>query len=104
MGHSVRVDVPLSLSIALVTRPEALPDALRQHGKQVVIENTPDNARLIRDFKRLLRWQTDRLLIVGLIVVVLMQMVIANRYKLEADWHYNWKVIEVGGKITLTPP
>jgi hypothetical protein len=33
-----------------------------------------------------------------------MQMVITNRYKLEADWHVKWKVIELGGKITLTPP
>jgi hypothetical protein len=37
-------------------------------------------------------------------VPTIMQMVIANRYKLEADWHYNWKTNEMGGKITLTPP
>ena len=89
-------------AIFTVTRPEQLPTALRQHEKSVVIENTHDNARLIRDFKRLL--QADRLLIVGLVVVVIMQMVITSKYKLQADWHVKWKAIEIGGKITLTPP
>jgi hypothetical protein len=32
-----------------------------------------------------------------------MQMVMTNRYRLEAGWHVNWKVGEVGGKITLRP-
>jgi hypothetical protein len=94
--------------VLVVTRPEELPNALRQHDKQVVIERTSDNTRLTQDFERLLRWQkwkdTYRLLLIGvLLLIVLAQMVIANRYKLEADWHVKWKVIEMGGKITLTP-
>jgi hypothetical protein len=31
-------------------------------------------------------------------------MVITSKYKLDVDWHVNWRVIEMGGKITLTPP
>jgi hypothetical protein len=91
-----------------VTRPEELPDALRQHEKSVVIENTPANASLRRDFDLLLRWQrwkdTNRLLwLAALVFIVLTQMVITSKYKLEASWHVKWMVIEVGGKITLTP-
>jgi len=57
----------------------------------------------------LLRWQRRRdtyqlLLIAALVFIVFMQMVMSNRYKLDADWHVNWKVGEMGGKITLTPP
>jgi hypothetical protein len=37
-------------------------------------------------------------------VVVIMQMVITSKYKLQADWHVKWKAVEIGGKITLTPP
>jgi hypothetical protein len=92
-------------AIVTVSRPEQLPDALRQHEKQVVIEKTPANASLTHDFQRLLRWEQRRetLLIIALVFVVLAQMAITNRYKLEADWHLKWKVIEMGGKITLTP-
>ena len=97
-----------SALILTVMRPEELPAALRQHETPVVIENTQANTRLRRDFELLLRWQrwkdTYRLLLIGvLLLIVLAQMVIANRYKLEADWHVKWKVIEMGGKITLTP-
>jgi hypothetical protein len=95
----------LTALLLTVTRPEQLPDALKQHEKQVVIENTPANARLTQDFERLLRWEQRRetLLIIALVFVLLAQMAITNRYKLEADWHVKWKVIEMGGKITLTP-
>jgi hypothetical protein len=94
--------------VLTVIRPEQLPDALKQHTEPVVIENTPANARLTQDFERLLRWQkwkdTYRLLLIGsLVVIVLTQMVITNRYGLEAGWHLNWKAGEMGGKITLTP-
>jgi hypothetical protein len=96
-------------AVFMVTRPDELPAALRQHGKEVVIENTPANARLRRDFELLLKWQRWKdtyrlLLIVILAVIAFMQMVIANRYKLDADWHAKWNVYEMGGKITLTPP
>ena len=92
-----------------VTRPEELPAALKQYEKPVVIEDTPANARLKRDFELLLRWQkwrdTNRLLLIAAIVfIVFTQMVITSRYKLETDWHAKWKTFEVGGKITLTPP
>jgi hypothetical protein len=93
------------IALFTVTRPEDLPAALKQHDKQVVIEKTPANAKLTQDFERLLRWEQRRetLLIIALVFVVLAQMAITNRYKLEADWHVKWKVIEMGGKITLTP-
>jgi hypothetical protein len=95
-------------AIVTVTRPEQLPDALKQHEKPVVIENTQANARLTQDFERLLRWQrwrdTNRLLLIAaLALIVLTQMVMSNRYGLEAGWHLNWKAGEIGGKITLTP-
>jgi len=91
-----------------VTRPEELPAALKQHEKPVVIENTPANARLIRDFELLLRWQRWKdtyrlLLIVILLVIVLVQMVIASRYGLELGWYFKWIVFEMGGNIKLTP-
>src|SRR5262249_31008541 len=96
------------LLLLTVTRPEDLPAALSQHEKPVVIESTPANARLTQDFERLLRWQrwkdTYQLLLIGmLLVLVLMQMVMSNRYGLEADWYMKWKPTEIGGKITLTP-
>jgi hypothetical protein len=91
-----------------VTHPEELPDALRQHEKPVVIENTPDNARLNRDFHLLLKWQrwkdTYRLLLIfTLAFIAFQQMVMANRYNMEASWYFKWKVGEVGGQITLRP-
>jgi len=90
-------------------RPEELPAALRQHETPVVIENTQANTRLRRDFELLLRWQrwkdTYRLLLfVILLLVVLTQMIITTKYKLDAGWHLKWTVIELDGKITLTPP
>ena len=93
----------------LVSRPDELPDALKQHRKPVEIENTPDNARLIRDFELLLKWQrwkdTYRLLLIGsLLLLVIMQMVIANKYGLDFGWHLKWMVFELDGKIRLTPP
>jgi hypothetical protein len=99
---------PVGSAVLLVTHPEELPAALKQHDNSVVIENTPANARLRRDFERLLRWQrwkdTRQLLwLAALVFIVFMQMVMTNRYGLEAGWHVNWKVGEVGGKITLTP-
>jgi hypothetical protein len=98
-----------SPAVLLVTRPQQLPAALKQHDKSIVIENTPDNARLRRDFDLLLRWQKwkdiNRLLwLAALVFILFTQMVMSNRYKLDAGWHVNWKVGEVGGKITLTPP
>jgi hypothetical protein len=97
-----------SPAVLLVTRPAQLPDALRQHEKQVVIENTPDNVRLRRNFDLLLKWQkwkdiNQLLWLAGLVLIVIMQMVMSNRYKLDADWHVKWNVGEVRGKITLTP-
>ena len=92
-----------------VTRPEQLPAALRQHEKPVVIENTTANAILTRDFDRLLRWQRRRdtyrlLVVVALLITWFLHTVITSRYKLNADWHVKWKVIEMSGRITLTPP
>jgi hypothetical protein len=92
-----------------VTRPEELPAALNQHQTPVVIENTPDNARLLRDFELLLRWQrwkdTYRLLLIAiLLVLVIMQMVMAKKYGLELGWYFKWIVFEIGGTIKLTPP
>ena len=97
-----------SPTVLLVIDPGQLPAALTQRQMPVAIENTPANARLRRDFGRLLRWQkwrdTYRLpLIVCLAVVVLMQMIIAHRYGLKFDWYVKLKVIEIGGKIMLTP-
>jgi len=97
-----------SPAVLLVTSPQQLPAALQQHEKPVVIEKTPANARLTQDFERLLRWQkwkdTYRLLLIGtLAVIVLTQMVMSNRYGLEANWYTKWAVFEVGGKIKLTP-
>ena len=97
-----------SPAILLVISPQQLPAALQQHEKPVVIENSPANARLAQDFERLLRWQrwkdTNRLLLIGaLVLIVLTQMVITNRYGLEASWYVKWKPTEIGGKITLTP-
>ena len=97
-----------SPAVLLVIRPVDLPAALQQHEKPVVIEKTPANARLMQDFERLLRWQkwndTHRLLLIGtLAVIVLTQMVMSNRYGLEASWYAKWAVFEVGGKIKLTP-
>ena len=98
----------LTALLLTVTRPEELPDALKQHQKPVVIENTPANARLTQDFDRLLRWQrwrdTNRLLLIAaLALIVLAQMVMSNRYGLEAGWYAKWTVFEVGGQIKLTP-
>ena len=81
--HAATGFVQGSPAVLLVTTPQQLPAALTQHQTPVVIENTPANARLIRDFDRLLRWQrwkdTYRLLLIGtLAVVVIMQMVMAN--------------------------
>ena len=93
----------------VVTIPEELPAALKQHQKPVVIENTPDNAELIRAFKRWLRWRirrerTYQLLIIGGVVVWVSTMftwfttaVITNRYNLDAGWHVNWEAREVDG-------
>ena len=97
-----------SPAVLLVTSPQQLPAALQQHEKPVVIEKTPANARLTQDFERLLRWQkwndTYRLLLIGtLAIIVLTQMVMSNRYGLEASWYTKWAVFEVGGKIKLTP-
>ena len=93
--------------VLLVTSPEQLPAALKQRDKQAAIEKTQANARLIQDLGRLLHWEslrdTGRLLIFAWLIIWLTQMVITNRYKLEADWHLKWKAIEMGGKITLTP-
>jgi hypothetical protein len=98
-----------SAAILTVTHPGQLPAALRQHPKQIVIENTPDNAKLKRDFELLLKWQRWKdtyrlLLIVILLVLAIMQMVIANKYGLDFGWHLKWTVFELDGKITLTPP
>jgi hypothetical protein len=97
-----------SLALLTVTRPEELPDALRQHEKSVVIENTPANARLKRDFERLLRWQkwkdiNQLLWLAALIFILFAHMVIATKYKLDISWYLKWAVFEMGGKITLTP-
>jgi hypothetical protein len=99
---------PVGSAVLLVTHPEELPAALKQHEKPVVIENTPANARLRRDFELLLRWQrwgdTNRLLgFAALVFIVFTQMVMSNRYNLEASWHSKWNVIELDGKITLSP-
>jgi hypothetical protein len=111
-AHSASAHLPgdgsLTADAMVVVRPEELPAALRQHEKPVVIEDTPANARLKGDFERLLRWQrwrdTYRLLLIAILAfIALAQMVITNRYKLEADWHVKWKIIEMGGKITLAP-
>jgi hypothetical protein len=97
-----------SALLLTVTRPEQLPDALRQYEKPVVIDRTPANSKLTQDFERLLRWQrwrdTNRLLLIGtLVVIVLAQMVMSNRYGLEASWYAKWTVFEIGGQIKLTP-
>jgi hypothetical protein len=94
--------------LLVVNHPAQLPDALRQHDKSVVIENSPANAGLRNDFDKLLKWQkwkdTNRLLwLAALIFILFTQMVMSNRYKLDASWHAKWDVYEVGGKITLTP-
>jgi len=73
------------------------------------MENTPANAGLIRDFEQLLRWQRWKdthqlLLIAALLFIVFTAGIIANRYGLEFGWYFKWTVIEMGGKITLTPP
>ena len=100
---------PVGSAVLIVTHPEELPAALKQHEKPVVIENTPANARLRRDFDLLLRWQkwrdTNRLLLIAaLTFIAIMRMVMANTYGLETGWHAKWRVGEVGGKLTLTPP
>src|SRR5262245_56485425 len=89
-------------ALIVVVGPEQLPAALRHHEKPIVIENTPANARLIHDFERLLRWQKWKdtyrlLLIVILALIVLTQMVITTKYKLDAGWHIKWDVIEMDG-------
>jgi hypothetical protein len=94
--------------VLTVIRPQQLRDALKQHEKPVVIEKTQANAKLTQDFERLLRWQkwndTYRFLLIGtLTVIVLAQMVMSNKYGLEAGWHLKWKAIEMDGKIKLTP-
>jgi hypothetical protein len=83
-------------AIVTVTHPEQLPDALKQHDKQVVIENTQANAWLIYWLKWLLRWKD--IFIIGWLLLQAFTL----GYNLQYDWHMKWKGVEVGGKITLT--
>jgi hypothetical protein len=87
----------LTALLLTVTRPEELPDALKQHDKQVVIENTQANAWLIYWLKWLLRWKD--IFIIGWLLLQAFTL----GYNLQYDWHIKWKGVEVGGKITFTP-
>jgi hypothetical protein len=87
----------LTALLLTVTRPEELPDALKQYDKQVVIENTKANAWLIYWLNWLLRWKD--IFIIGWLLLQAFTL----GYNLQYDWHIKWKGLEVGGKITLTP-
>jgi hypothetical protein len=105
LSANVRIATSMrgTLEVVVVTRPDELAPALRQHEAPVVI----DNERIGAKFRRLSYWegkqQTLLLGWVAALLVGLLTFAISQRYGIDAGWKAKWHQIEFEGKIKLTP-
>jgi hypothetical protein len=91
--------VTMIAALVTVLQPEQLAGALGQREKAVVIEHV----NLAREFSRIAYWQEARWWFIAALVYRLLTFAIAHQYQIGAEWHLNWKVQTLDGKITLTP-
>jgi hypothetical protein len=97
---TTQIKVSVVATLITVTGPDQLPGALAQRRRPVVIENEELRWR----FLALAYLQQARWWLIPILGYWLLSSAITNRYKLEADWHLNWKLDRsFDGKITLTP-
>ena len=100
-GASLAVSGALAVAEVVVRTPQELAPALAQHEKKIVI----DNPQIAKHFIWLAYWREAKWPLVAFLIYHLLQMAIAHHYKIEAEWHMNWKIERsVNGKITLHPP
>jgi hypothetical protein len=99
VAETVHAKDTIYAAVIRVTRASDLPAALAQHEEVVVI----DDDKIARQFSRIEYWQEARWWFIAALVYRILTTAITNQYQIDAEWHLNWKVITLGGHVTLTP-